>query len=41
MNVVGDLIGSGKIFVPQIVNSARVMKMAVAYLFPYIGEEKL
>ena len=36
MNVVGDLFGSGKMFLPQVVKSARVMKRAVAYLFPYI-----
>jgi 5-methyltetrahydrofolate--homocysteine methyltransferase len=41
MNVVGDLISSGKMFVTQVVKSARVMKMAVACSFPYIGEEKL
>lgn len=40
MNVVGDLFGSGKMFLPQVVKSARVMKKAVAYLFPYIEEEK-
>ena len=34
MNVVGDLFGSGKMFLPQVVKSARVMKKAVAYLFP-------
>src|SRR5690606_28974297 len=36
MNVVGDLFGSGKMFLPQVVKSARVMKQAVAYLIPYI-----
>eukprot|EP00095_Tigriopus_kingsejongensis_P006618 maker-scaffold16_size723419-snap-gene-2.1 protein:Tk06618 transcript:maker-scaffold16_size723419-snap-gene-2.1-mRNA-1 annotation:"5-methyltetrahydrofolate--homocysteine methyltransferase" len=41
MNVVGDLFGSGKMFLPQVVKSARVMKKAVAYLLPYIEEEKL
>jgi len=40
MNVVGDLFGSGKMFLPQVVKSARVMKKAVAYLEPYIEEEK-
>jgi len=40
MNVVGDLFGSGKMFLPQVVKSARVMKQAVAYLLPYIEEEK-
>jgi 5-methyltetrahydrofolate--homocysteine methyltransferase len=40
MNVVGDLFGSGKMFLPQVVKSARVMKKAVAYLTPYIEEEK-
>jgi 5-methyltetrahydrofolate--homocysteine methyltransferase len=40
MNVVGDLFGSGKMFLPQVVKSARVMKRAVAYLFPYIEKEK-
>ena len=40
MNVVGDLFGSGKMFLPQVVKSARVMKKAVAYLLPYIEEEK-
>jgi len=41
MNVVGDLFGSGKMFLPQVVKSARVMKKAVAYLTPYLEEEKL
>ncbi len=41
MNVVGDLFGSGKMFLPQVVKSARVMKKAVAYLLPFIEEEKL
>ncbi len=40
MNVVGDLFGSGKMFLPQVVKSARVMKKAVAYLIPYIEKEK-
>jgi 5-methyltetrahydrofolate--homocysteine methyltransferase len=40
MNVVGDLFGSGKMFLPQVVKSARVMKQAVAYLEPFIDEEK-
>lgn len=40
MNVVGDLFGAGKMFLPQVVKSARVMKKAVAYLTPYIEQEK-
>jgi len=40
MNVVGDLFGAGKMFLPQVVKSARVMKKAVAYLLPYIEESK-
>jgi 5-methyltetrahydrofolate--homocysteine methyltransferase len=40
MNVVGDLFGAGKMFLPQVVKSARVMKKAVAYLFPFLEEEK-
>ena len=40
MNVVGDLFGSGKMFLPQVVKSARVMKEAVAYLIPFIEDEK-
>ena len=40
MNVVGDLFGEGKMFLPQVVKSARVMKKAVAYLQPYIEQEK-
>jgi 5-methyltetrahydrofolate--homocysteine methyltransferase len=40
MNVVGDLFGSGRMFLPQVVKSARVMKKAVAHLFPYIEAEK-
>ena len=41
MGIVGDLFGQGKMFLPQVVKSARVMKKAVAYLLPYIEEEKL
>ncbi|MDZ4746242.1 MAG: methionine synthase [bacterium] len=41
MNQVGDLFGSGKMFLPQVVKSARVMKKAVAYLLPFMEEEKL
>ncbi|OAV44428.1 methionine synthase [Lewinella sp. 4G2] len=41
MNVVGDLFGSGKMFLPQVVKSARVMKQAVAYLNPFIEQEKI
>ena len=40
MNIVGDLFGSGKMFLPQVVKSARVMKKAVAYLMPYMEAEK-
>jgi 5-methyltetrahydrofolate--homocysteine methyltransferase len=40
MNVVGDLFGSGKMFLPQVVKSARVMKKAVAYLLPFMEEER-
>ncbi|MCJ0765489.1 methionine synthase [Variovorax terrae] len=40
MNIVGDLFGAGKMFLPQVVKSARVMKSAVAHLIPYIEEEK-
>ncbi|GMR21450.1 MAG: methionine synthase [Gammaproteobacteria bacterium] len=40
MNTVGDLFGDGKMFLPQVVKSARVMKKAVAYLLPFINEEK-
>ena len=40
MNVVGDLFGSGKMFLPQVVKSARVMKQSVAHLVPFIEEEK-
>ena len=41
MGIVGDLFGSGKMFLPQVVKSARVMKQAVAYLFPFIEAEKV
>jgi 5-methyltetrahydrofolate--homocysteine methyltransferase len=41
MSVVGDLFGAGKMFLPQVVKSARVMKLAVAHLIPYIEAEKL
>jgi 5-methyltetrahydrofolate--homocysteine methyltransferase len=41
MNIVGDLFGAGKMFLPQVVKSARVMKQAVAHLMPYMEEEKL
>lgn len=41
MNVVGDLFGAGKMFLPQVVKSARVMKKSVGYLFPFIEEENL
>jgi 5-methyltetrahydrofolate--homocysteine methyltransferase len=40
MGVVGDLFGSGKMFLPQVIKSARVMKKAVAYLIPYLEKEK-
>src|SRR5690606_28727356 len=40
LNVVGDLFGSGKMFLPQVVKSARVMKKAVAHLLPYIEAQK-
>jgi 5-methyltetrahydrofolate--homocysteine methyltransferase len=40
MNIVGDLFGSGRMFLPQVVKSARVMKQAVAYLMPYMEKEK-
>jgi len=40
MNIVGDLFGSGKMFLPQVVKSARVMKQAVAYLMPFMEQEK-
>src|SRR5690606_22794694 len=41
MGVVGDLFGAGKMFLPQVVKSARVMKRSVAWLTPYIEQEKL
>eukprot|EP00592_Proboscia_alata_P023875 CAMPEP_0194443776 /NCGR_PEP_ID=MMETSP0176-20130528/126892_1 /TAXON_ID=216777 /ORGANISM="Proboscia alata, Strain PI-D3" /LENGTH=1469 /DNA_ID=CAMNT_0039270071 /DNA_START=276 /DNA_END=4685 /DNA_ORIENTATION=+ len=41
MNVVGDLFGSGKMFLPQVIKSARVMKKAVKYLLPFMEEEKI
>merc|ERR1711988_428183 len=41
MNVVGDLFGAGKMFLPQVIKSARVMKKAVAYLLPFMEEEKV
>ncbi len=41
MNIVGDLFGAGKMFLPQVVKSARVMKQAVAYLTPFMNQEKL
>ena len=40
MSVVGDLFGSGKMFLPQVIKSARVMKKAVAYLLPFMEKEK-
>ena len=40
MNVVGDLFGAGKMFLPQVVKSARVMKKSVAYLMPFMEAEK-
>ena len=40
MKVVGDLFGAGKMFLPQVVKSARAMKKAVAYLLPFMEEEK-
>merc|ERR1712000_159421 len=40
MNIVGDLFGSGKMFLPQVIKSARVMKKAVAWLLPFMDEEK-
>ena len=40
MNAVGDLFGAGKMFLPQVVKSARVMKKAVAYLMPFMEAEK-
>ena len=41
MNIVGDLFGSGKMFLPQVVKSARVMKQAVAYLMPFMEQDKI
>ena len=41
MSIVGDLFGEGKMFLPQVVKSARVMKKAVAYLEPFMEEEKV
>ena len=41
MKIVGDLFGAGKMFLPQVVKSARAMKQAVAYLEPFMEEEKL
>ena len=40
MNIVGDLFGAGKMFLPQVIKSARVMKKSVAYLFPFMEKEK-
>ena len=40
MNIVGDLFGSGKMFLPQVVKSARVMKQAVAYLMPFMEQDE-
>lgn len=40
MNVVGDMFGAGKLFLPQVIKSARVMKKAVGHLIPFIEEEK-
>lgn len=40
MSIVGDLFGSGKMFLPQVIKSARVMKKAVAHLIPFMEEEK-
>lgn len=40
MSTVGDLFGSGKMFLPQVIKSARVMKKAVAYLIPFMEQEK-
>ena len=40
MSIVGDLFGAGKMFLPQVIKSARVMKKAVAYLIPYMEQEK-
>merc|ERR1712176_1527520 len=41
MNIIGDLFGAGKMFLPQVINSARVMKKAVAYLLPFMEKEKI
>lgn len=41
MSTVGDLFGAGKMFLPQVIKSARVMKKAVAYLIPFMEEERL
>ena len=41
MNVVGDLFGSGKMFLPQVVKSARVMKQSVAYLLPFMEKDNI
>ena len=41
MSVVGDLFGSGKMFLPQVIKSARVMKKAVSHLIPFMEEERL
>jgi 5-methyltetrahydrofolate--homocysteine methyltransferase len=41
MNVVGELFGAGKMFLPQVIKSARVMKKAVAHLIPFMEEERL
>ena len=41
MSIVGDLFGSGRMFLPQVIKSARVMKKAVGYLIPFMEEEKL
>ena len=40
MNIIGDLFGAGKMFLPQVIKSARVMKKAVAYLIPFMDQEK-
>ena len=40
MSIVGDLFGAGKMFLPQVIKSARVMKKAVGYLVPYMEKEK-
>ena len=41
MNIVGDLFGAGKMFLPQVVKSARVMKQSVAYLLPFMENNKM